>query len=104
MCKQHLLGEHVEMHMFAGAIRKGISMDGYISNGLVNTSLIHSRHGELVVEMETRGMKHNSSLPDFTIPDGPSGFVFKQNSLQELLKRCPSCAIRIKESYDSKSF
>ena len=26
MCNKHLLGEHVEMHMFFGTIQKGISM------------------------------------------------------------------------------
>lgn len=30
MCRQHLLGEHVECHMFVGAILKGISLSGYI--------------------------------------------------------------------------
>lgn len=26
MCRQHLLGEHVELHMFVGAINKGTSV------------------------------------------------------------------------------
>jgi hypothetical protein len=29
MCRQHLLGEHNELHMFAGTMRKGIGLAGY---------------------------------------------------------------------------
>lgn len=35
MCQQHLLGEHVEMHMLIGAMKKGTSMAGYCQNGLM---------------------------------------------------------------------
>jgi hypothetical protein len=40
LCNQHLLGEHLEMHMFVGCIKKGISLKGYYENKLVRTDLI----------------------------------------------------------------
>jgi hypothetical protein len=40
MCRQQLLGEHVEMHMIAGSIKRGKSIEGYTLNGLIETSRI----------------------------------------------------------------
>ena len=51
MCDKHLLGEHVEMHMFVGCLLKGKSIQGYIDKGLVDVSLLTARHGALVKEM-----------------------------------------------------
>jgi hypothetical protein len=63
MCRKHLLGEHVEMHMFVGSINKGINIEGYIRTGLVDVSDISSRHDCLADEMRQRGYKHNKELP-----------------------------------------
>lgn len=68
LCNQHLLGEHVELHMMVGTLNKGISMEGYYSRGLVDTDQIVSRHEALVAEMTARGMKHKSPLPAFVNP------------------------------------
>ena len=62
MCRQHLLGEHLEMHMFAGAISKGKDISGYLRGGLVNPEEIKERHDALVMEMERRGMNHASPM------------------------------------------
>ena len=44
MCRQHLLGEHCEIHMFIGSMKKQINMNGYISKDLLEPkSLINSR-------------------------------------------------------------
>ena len=88
MCQQHLLGEHVELHMMVGTLRKGISMKGYYAKGLVDTSLIVSRHEALVVEMQARGMRHQSPLPEFIDPG--QGFI-DPGSAAELLRRCGEC-------------
>lgn len=90
LCQKHLLGEHVEMHMFVGTIRKGISMTGYLEGGLVETPLIAFRHAQLAAEMERRGMNHHSPLPDFAV--APAGKVDSIANLKELARRCPDCA------------
>lgn len=63
MCDRHLLGEHLEMHMFVGTINKRKWIDGYLKNNLVEVAYIHTRHDELVQEMQQRGMNHNSPPP-----------------------------------------
>jgi hypothetical protein len=34
MCDKHLLGEHVEHHMFLGSLKQGFNLDGYVKNNL----------------------------------------------------------------------
>ena len=93
MCDQHLLGEHVEMHMFVGTIQKGTSMAGYLANGLVVVSMIPQRHKQLAAEMERRGMRHKSPLPSFEW-NGPDGHIDDVESAAELMRRCPKCQER----------
>lgn len=90
MCRAHLLGEHVEMHMFAGCILKGKSIDGYIRSGLVDLDKISFRHDELAYEMERRGYSHCSPLPEIGCQTG--GRVDTRANLEELARRCRECA------------
>lgn len=89
MCRQHLLGEHVELHMFVGTIRKGVSMQGYVDNNLLELSSIEARHDELVAEMERRGMNHHSPLPAFQSRN--FGKVDREAAKADLLSRCEKC-------------
>lgn len=93
LCDKHLLGEHVEMHMFAGVIRKGTSIKGYIERGLVNPARIKERHDELAKEMIRRGMNHQSPLP--YLPDMPNLPINTVQSKKELARRCQNCRRRI---------
>jgi len=89
MCRKHLLGEHVEMHMFAGCIRKGKSLSGYIHKGLVDTRLIRRRHDKLAEEMERRGYRHYSPLEyEDRIHEG---HVDMDGSERDLRARCAEC-------------
>jgi hypothetical protein len=101
MCRQHLLGEHVEHHMFVGAINKNISIDGYLRDNLLEPSSLHSRHVELVKEMESRGYNHKSPLLSFIPFKLEEAFVKidKEASLKELLRRCPECRARHETIY-----
>jgi len=92
LCRKHLLGEHVEMHMFAGTISKGISITGYILKELVNPALIQSRHDQLAEEINKRGYNHKSPLP-FDCSTLPYLPVDVNRSEQELKKRCQECKI-----------
>jgi hypothetical protein len=62
MCRKHLLGEHVETHMTAGAIRLGHNLQGYYDNNLIDPASIRQRHDELSREMVARGYRHNSPI------------------------------------------
>lgn len=92
LCDQHLLGEHVEMHMFAGCILKDISLEGYIKGGLVELDKLTVRHNILAEEMVNRGMNHQSIYPSidtskFTV----KGIVNKVKSIRDLTTRCLHC-------------
>ena len=95
MCDRHLLGEHVEIHMLAGALAKGKSVEGYLAKGLLAPQCLFKRHWDLVVEMTGRGFKHVAPLRTFAGP-APSGAVNKDASLRELARRCRRCRRRIK--------
>jgi hypothetical protein len=92
MCRKHLLGEHVELHMFVGTIQKGVSLDGYVSRGLVDTSKIAFRHEVLVAEMVARGYNHQSPLS--YVDTLGVGKVNSEASVIELARRCSDCAKR----------
>ena len=88
LCRKHLLGEHVEMHMFDGTLRAGNSIDGYVSKGLVEVDNIRVRHDQLAAEMLRRGYRHKSPLTSYH--SGP-GEVDAAANLIELARRCSDC-------------
>ena len=94
MCRQHLLGEHVEMHMFAGCMLKEKSIAGYVCDGLVEIHNLCARHDALAEEMQRRGYRHKSP---FQIPEAlmRRGAVDVEANLKELSRRCPECRKRI---------
>lgn len=97
MCQQHLLGEHVETHMLAGTMRKGISLQGYYDNGLVDLKVLAQRHEALAAEMTRRGMNHKSPWTldvEQWLKDHPQPkhSVPRAASRAELIRRCPDCA------------
>lgn len=91
LCNQHLTGEHVELHMFVGSIRKGISMDGYIKNGMLEVHNIRKRHKQLVEEMERRGMNHKSPLPLFRM--WRAGHINSKANERLLFEKCEKCRV-----------
>ena len=93
LCNKHLLGEHVEMHMYVGCILKRTSLKGYIDKGLVEVHNIRQRHDELVQEMISRKINHKSELKNFN--SWIEGNVDGTNSIKELCKRCKNCKERI---------
>lgn len=93
LCDKHLLGEHVEMHMFVGTINKGVSIQGYINNKLVNPRFIKLRHSKIAAEMERRGIKHQSPLPEYKEHRFRSLDI--SGNILDLMSRCPECQKRL---------
>ena len=96
MCNQHLLGEHVELHMIVGCINKNKNLRGYIEKGLVDLTNVSFRHRVLVEEMLSRGMRHGSPLADYSLDwqlkqnYGLGRIDIKKNE-GELFARCDDC-------------
>jgi hypothetical protein len=101
MCRKHLMGEHVEIHMLIGSMRKGKSIKGFIDNGLLEISSIYKRHSDLVSEMIKRGYNHKSDLDELEVKKLISKYkqyedmkVNRKKSYDELIGRCNECKER----------
>ncbi len=100
MCRKHLMGEHVEMHMFLGSMLKGISMKGYCDNNLMEPAQLKARHDALVEEMLARGYNHKSPMRQgdfgvglFKMPEPlRSVKIDPVPAAADLFGRCPECA------------
>lgn len=97
LCRKHLLGEHVEHHMFMGTIKRGISVEGYLRDGLLEPRTLHKRHAELVAEMKRRGYNHKSPLPDVDTSHLRDGKISIERNIEDLRSRCADCAERISQ-------
>lgn len=93
LCRQHLLGEHCEMHMFAGAINKGRDVSGWANKGQCITTLIKQRHDELASELERRGYKHASPMEENPMDEKIGWLPSEEENLRELATRCTRCSI-----------
>jgi hypothetical protein len=82
--------------MFVGTINKGISIEGYIANNLLEPSTLTDRHDVLVLEMIVRGMKHKSPLQPLVLSNIPPKYINYKidiaQSTQDLISRCPKCS------------
>ena len=92
MCNQHLLGEHLELHMFVGTINNGTSVEGYVKNNLLETRSLPSRHNEIVSEMIRRGMNHKSPLPYYQY-DNDTRSIDREKARNDLKMRCTKCQL-----------
>lgn len=93
LCQKHLCGEHLEMHMFVGTIKRGNRIDGYVRNKLVDTRNIQRRHDELAAEMLRRGYNHKSPMDyEDMLSQGEIDVEFNR---ADLMARCPECRARL---------
>ena len=90
LCRKHLLGEHVESHMFLGSLKKNHSVQGFVDTGLYDPQQLYTRHEELVNEMTRRGYNHKSPLETIKLPN-IKGHVDSKANLIELSRRCEEC-------------
>ena len=99
MCNKHLLGEHVECHMFVGHLQRKRQITNYIRLNLLEPARRRQRHDRLAKEMLRRGMSHKSPLPEYDISYLPKEHqAYKVNadaSLKDLTERCPGCKKRL---------
>ena len=98
MCQKHLCGEHVEMHMFLGTLKKQKKVDGYLRNNLLQPRLLYQRHEDLKEEMISRGYNHKSDMTEEECGcilelsiEKQYWEINKNQALWNLLDRCPEC-------------
>lgn len=103
LCRNHLLGEHNELHKHRHNFVKHHKIDGRISPiVLIEPTSMKTRHDQLVDEMLRRGYNHESpyELPDLSyLPDVQvNAKVNIEHNLHDLMNRCPQCRQLIKEN------
>jgi hypothetical protein len=101
MCRKHLLGEHVECHMFLGTMKRHISLKGYVEKNCFEPKSLQERHDDLAKEMvERRKYKHNSPLlgVDAEFRQLPMEIADAKVDVVasgiDLIERCPECRRR----------
>ena len=95
LCKNHLLGEHFEIHKAVGNLKhSGTWTKSLTIKGFLEPQNFKKRHGELVKEMKQRGYSHNDKIkiPNFKI----KGKVDIQKSIRDLKKRCKKCRKKLR--------
>lgn len=94
LCRQHLLGEHRELHAIWTILienKKGYSKHPETLRWKGKLKALYVRHNQLVIEMEKRGYIHNSDL-DKKYAKGriiQDYFLDKPQKQKELLKNKP---------------
>ena len=96
MCQKHLCGEHVETHMFLGALKKGSKLDGYLNGNLFEPRSLKERHDALASEMTRRGYNHKSPLTvDESLlqclGDACEIKIDREKASSDLFSRCEKC-------------
>lgn len=92
LCKNHLLGEHGEIHKHRHNFIKHHKMDWRI--GQIEPESMQKRHDELVKEMIARGYNHKSPYEQPDVSYLPIMLVDRNKALVDLLERCPECRKR----------
>lgn len=94
MCRQHLLGEHNELHMLKGSLEKNRKISGFLEKNLLEPQNLQARHDVIAEEMGRRGYNHKSPL----LYDKKTiwGFVDPVQSVKELQNRCERCRENIR--------
>ena len=98
MCREHLLGEHAEIHMFVGTIDRGRSIRGYVERGLLEVHSLFNRHEELVQEMKRRNCRHDSEIDKKWKEAAKTWTIDRQKNLKQLINRCSRCRRRYAQS------
>ena len=95
LCRNHLLGEHNELHKFRPSFEKKHNMNNRILSNQIEPLSMKIRHDELVVEMLRRGYNHKSTyeMPDVSYIDESllSLKVDHRMSEVDLRERCDKC-------------
>jgi hypothetical protein len=102
LCRKHLLGCHLEHHMFLGALKKGKRLKGFFLNNCFEPKSLKSSHDELVLEMQHRTYNHQTPISQEEFDDAIKNLtdeemdwcIDREASLKDLLMRCVECGAR----------
>lgn len=102
LCRQHLLGEHRELHALWTILISGRTKGGYANHPETKrwrgkTLALYMRHAQQVQEMEQRGYNHKSPLDVLACPDSCMYQTEQWQSTEEQVMRlrakCKECKV-----------
>jgi len=97
LCRQHLLGEHGEIHKHKHNFEKKHKITNRIKKNQIEPASMKTRHDELVCEMIRRGYNHHSpyDMPDISyLSEYEKNYKVDINlSKIDLQKKCKNCII-----------
>lgn len=101
LCRQHLNGEHGELHKYRHVFVKQYHIDRRVSPVVqIEPANMKKRHDVLACEMKRRGGNHASPymLPDLSYLTDSQRYATADllYNLQDLWARCPRCQNRIR--------
>lgn len=102
LCRQHLLGCHLEHHMFLGALKKKKKLKGFFLNNCFEPKSLKTSHDEIVLEMQHRTYNHNTPLSQQEVDEAiqylndeeRTWCIDREESLKMLLMKCTKCGSR----------
>ena len=102
LCKDHLYGEHFELHKLLGAIHAGNNkkneLHARIEKGQIDPHRLKERHDRLVEEAARRGYPmgddHGSPIQQPDTEHLPEADIDKAENLRDLGSRCIDCFCR----------
>ncbi len=99
LCRQHLLGEHRELHALWVILtlgKKGFSRHPETLRWQGKLKALYRRHEQLVAEMGRRGYRHNTSLPAALATGSDRQDEYKETPAEqvEIIKR-KGCGCRV---------
>lgn len=105
MCRKHLLGEHLELHIIVDCVKANQKIDGFLVNGLIEINSIVKRHSEIVNEMLSRGYQHKTPLEfDWRRYKFKNlGFIDRLQNIRVLTTRCKECNKGYEKLYHIRS-
>ena len=69
MCRKHLLGEHVELHMLLGSLRRGKNIEGFLAMIGANSTVSHASKWQLFVGNLDDGIVYSTATKAISIDD-----------------------------------
>lgn len=97
ICATHLVMEHNYIHQMYEAIKKGMSVKGFITGGFLDTKLIQTRHDDIEDEMSYRGFVSKRTPIQYK-DKIKEGNISQLNAMIEI-KKCEDCRKRIKANW-----
>lgn len=103
MCRNHLLAEHLDVHMFVNALNQGLDLSHYINSNALEVLSLLERHNQLADEINSRSYKNDTPLPGYNITGRyKSSRIDKNKAREELMEICNKCKESLTRQEDQR--